>query len=83
MQITRDQEFLSLIAENVKNFRLNTKLSQEELAWQCEIDRTYISKIERGIANPSILILFKISNILGIELQDLFSDPIIITQPKD
>ena len=41
------------LARNVKLLRLATGLSQEKLALEAEIDRTYISQIERGISNPS------------------------------
>ncbi len=65
------QHLQRLIAKNVRTYREIKKISQEELAWQCGIDRTYISKIERGIANPSIQILHKISVVLSIELHSL------------
>jgi transcriptional regulator with XRE-family HTH domain len=71
MKIERDDKFLFLLAKNVRTNRLSANISQEELAWQCDIDRTYISKIERGVANPSILILVKISEVLGVNLIDL------------
>ncbi len=71
MKMTRDEQLLALLAKNVRNLRKEMGLSQEELAFQCEIDRTYISKVERGIANPSLLVLFKIANILKVEIKDL------------
>jgi len=42
------------------------------LAFRSELDRTYISQIERGVANPSVLVLIKISLILDVELGDMF-----------
>lgn len=71
MKSDRDKQLLGLLAKNVGNLRKHTGLSQEELAFQCDIDRTYISKIERGIANPSLLVLFKISDVLQVEIKDL------------
>jgi transcriptional regulator with XRE-family HTH domain len=73
MKMTRDEQLLALLAKNVRNMRKEIGLSQEELAFECEIDRTYISKVERGIANPSLLVLFKISNVLKAEIKDLIS----------
>jgi len=61
-----------VLGENVKSLRLSQGLSQEELAFRSELDRTYISQIERGVANPSVLVLIKISLILGVELGDMF-----------
>jgi len=61
-----------VLGENVKSLRLSHGLSQEELAFRSELDRTYISQIERGVANPSVLVLIKISLILDVELGDMF-----------
>lgn len=71
MKMTRDEQLLALLAKNVRSLRKEMGLSQEELAFECEIDRTYISKVERGIANPSLLVLLKISTILKVEIRDL------------
>lgn len=73
MKMTRDGQLLALLAKNVRNLRKEIGLSQEELAFECEIDRTYISKVERGIANPSLLVLFKIANVLKVEIKDLIN----------
>ena len=73
MHVKRDQTVLKALAKRVRKFRLEAEISQEELAFLCEIDRTYISKIERGIANPSLLILVRIADILKIPLVKLFN----------
>jgi len=73
MQISRDNKVLKQLGKRVKEARVNAGVSQEELAWQCEIDRTYISKIERGIANPSFLILVKVAEVLKIRLTTIIS----------
>lgn len=61
-----------ILGDNVKALRLAHGLSQEELAFEAELDRTYISQIERGVSNPSVLVLLKISVILKVELSELF-----------
>lgn len=71
MKMTRDKQLLNILAKNVRNLRKEIDLSQEELAFECDIDRTYISKVERGIANPSLLVLLKIADVLKIEIKDL------------
>ena len=53
-------------------FRSLHGISQEELALSADIDRTYISQIERGIGNPSILVLLRISAVFKISLSELF-----------
>jgi len=58
----------SELANEIKQSRRLLGLTQEALALQAEVDRTYVSQLERGIANPSILILHRISMVLGMNL---------------
>ena len=71
MKILRNESTLTSLANNVKKHRKQAGLSQEELAFQCDIDRTYISKLERGVANPSLLILVKIAETLNVRIEDI------------
>ena len=71
MKIQRNESTLSALANNVRRLRKVVGLSQEELAFQCEIDRTYISKVERGVANPSLLILARIAEVLKVSIEEL------------
>lgn len=71
MKIHRNESTLNTLANNVRRLRKLAGLSQEELAFQCEIDRTYISKVERGVANPSLLILARIADILKVSIEEL------------
>lgn len=48
--------------------RKKINLSQEQLALDCYIDRSYLSDIEKGKANPSFKILYKIARQLKIKL---------------
>ena len=61
----------AVLAENVRTERLRAGISQELLALEAGIDRTYISKIERQKGNPSLLVLTKIAVRLGVEVVDL------------
>jgi transcriptional regulator with XRE-family HTH domain len=45
----------------VRSLREEEGLSQEELGWQCGLDRTYISGIERGKRNPTIQSIWKVA----------------------
>ncbi len=58
----------------VRSRRAELKLSQEALADAAEIDRTYASQIERGIANPSLEVLCKLSLALDISLSQLLGE---------
>ncbi|CAM5775554.1 hypothetical protein LMIY3S_05082 [Labrys miyagiensis] len=50
-------------------------MSQEELAHRAEIDRTYISSLERSIYNASIDVVDRLASALGIEASDLLKRP--------
>ncbi|MBU1425912.1 MAG: helix-turn-helix domain-containing protein [Gammaproteobacteria bacterium] len=68
----RMAQVCKVLGNNVKALRLERGLSQEALALDAELDRTYISQIERGVGNPSVLVLLKVAVILGVEVSDLF-----------
>ena len=61
------------LAQKVKAARLRKGLSQESLALEAGIDRTYASQIERGIGNPSLKIICALAEVLGVDLVDLLS----------
>ncbi|OON62468.1 transcriptional regulator [Massilia sp. KIM] len=71
------------LGQNLKKLRIAAAKSQEELAVDAEVDRTYISSIERGAANPSVLTLAQICFALGVSLADLVTPVIISTKPSD
>jgi len=56
----------------VRNLRKQCGLSQELLALKAGVDRTYIGRIERGEANPTLITIIKISAALGVNPQALF-----------
>ena len=57
-------DYRRILAENVKAARDLLDVSQEELADEAKIDRTYISGIERGKRNPSIDLLARLAEAL-------------------
>ena len=60
---------------NVKMLRKERGLSQEELAFECGLHRTYVSGIERGVRNPTVLILEKIAKTLKTPAGRLLDEP--------
>ena len=57
----------------IKELRLELDLSQEALAFEAGIDRSYIGGIERGEHNLALINLIKIAQTLGITLSELLS----------
>ncbi len=56
---------------NLQNIRRDQGLSQEELAARSSIHQSYLSDIERGRRNPSLLVLDRIAKALNVEIEDL------------
>ena len=64
----------SRFGKKVKKFRLNKGLSQEAFAHKADLDRTYISSIEKGERNVSLVVIEKIAIALEIEISILFDE---------
>jgi regulatory protein len=60
------------VSHTIKYFRLQQKLSQEKLAQLADLDRTYISGIERGMRNLTINSLENIIKALNVSYSDFF-----------
>lgn len=61
------------LGRRIKECRHAAEKSQETLAFEAHVDRTYISSIERGVANPSVETLANICHSLGVTLSELFA----------
>lgn len=64
-------EIREVFARNLRALRQAKGLSQEELAHQAGLDRTYISSLERSVYNASIDVVERLANVLGVEAADL------------
>ena len=56
---------------NVKRLREDRGLSQEALAFEAGLHRTYVSGVERGVRNPTVTVLEKVAKALGAAMGDL------------
>jgi transcriptional regulator with XRE-family HTH domain len=65
----------ALVARNIRRLRVARGLSQEALAVDAEIDRTYVSRLERGLENPSVAVLERLSKALSANIEELFRVP--------
>ena len=64
-----------VLASNIKELRGKRGLSQEALALSADVDRTYVSQIERAVGNPSLLVLCKLGTVLNKDVCDLLVTP--------
>ncbi|MDO1451692.1 helix-turn-helix transcriptional regulator [Rhodocytophaga aerolata] len=60
-----------LFGKVLQEMRKERHLSQEKLAELCELDRTYISLLERGLRQPTLATLFKLAAALEINPSEL------------
>lgn len=68
-----------VLARNLRKYRRDKGFSQEELAHRAEIDRTYISSLERCVYAASIDVVDRLARVLGVEAADLLQPP---TRPR-
>lgn len=61
-------DIVEIVAENIKKYRLEQGLSQEELASRSDLHRTYISLLERKKKNVSVKILQRIADALNVDI---------------
>ena len=67
------QDWQAIVGKNVRRHRLAKGMTQEQLAFEAEIDLTYLGGIERGKRNPSLLILARLAQSLSVELTSLLT----------
>ena len=65
----------ALVARNLRRLRVKRSLSQEALAGDAGIDRTYVSRLERGLENPTIGLLEQLADALGATIVEFFVVP--------
>ena len=61
-----------LFGQKLREVRQKKGWSQEEFAHRAELDRTYVSGVERGIRNPTLDVITKFADTLDVEVADLF-----------
>ncbi len=74
MRFLSSMQIRETFAANLKKYRKAKGLSQEELAHQAELDRTYISSLERCVYAASIDVVGRIADVLEIKPSDLLRE---------
>lgn len=73
MNLSEEQKrLLKQLGLNIRKLREIKALSQEKLAEKCNLHRTYISDVERGKRNISVINILKIANALNVKPKELF-----------
>jgi transcriptional regulator with XRE-family HTH domain len=64
-----------IFAANLRRVRHERGVSQETLAFEADVNRTYISKLEKGVSYPGLEIIGKLATVLEIEPAQLLALP--------
>lgn len=67
-----DRIILDTVSDNIRLARLKKRLSQEKLAEMIDISTKYLNMIENRKANPTIVIVIKICQVLEIDLNSIY-----------
>jgi len=62
------------IGQRIKELREKAEMSQKDLAYTADLDRSYIASIENGQRNVSIVNIEKITNALNVTLKEFFNN---------
>ncbi|MBS9766531.1 MAG: helix-turn-helix transcriptional regulator [Flavobacteriaceae bacterium] len=73
MDKSSEQKYLIEFGGNFRRIRKSKNYTQEKLAIDLETDISYISRIERGILNITVLKLKKVSNLLSVPVEEFFN----------
>jgi transcriptional regulator with XRE-family HTH domain len=65
----------ALVAWNLRRIRVRRGLSQERLAFDAGVDRSYVGGLERREENPTVDILDRLARTLSVPISDLFVEP--------
>jgi transcriptional regulator with XRE-family HTH domain len=68
------QDWRKIVGKNVRKIRQERGMTQEKLAFEAEIDLTYVGGIERGKRNPSLLVMARIAESLSVPLSNLLDE---------
>lgn len=68
-------DWRALVGRNVRRLRQQRGLTQEQLAFESKIDLTYVGGIERGVRNPSLLVMARVATALGVTPDELLKAP--------
>ena len=71
--MSRVDEIMTKFGKNVQLYRKAMNISQEELAFRAELNRTYIGMVERAERNISLKNAKRIADALNVKLDDLLS----------
>lgn len=74
MTSTETPDIGKIFGEVLRRYRSDRNISQEELAHRADVDRTFVSRLERGIRQPTITTLIGLGQALGVSAAELVQE---------
>lgn len=71
-----------LVGRNIRRIRVAQRVSQERLAYDAGVDRSYLGGMERGEKNPTVDVLERVAVTLSVPLQELFANVATSLEPS-
>jgi transcriptional regulator with XRE-family HTH domain len=59
------------LGARIRSLRAEAQITQEQLAWDCDLDKGFLSQIESGKRMPSVPVLFQLARRLGVQVADI------------
>lgn len=69
-----EQSYLINVGQNIAKARKRKKLTQVDVCVELKMDKPYLSSIENGRQNPTLLTLKKLADAIGVEVEEFLKD---------
>lgn len=69
----RNEKAIMTLANNIRKYRTEKGLTIQELANRLDVDYSQIGRMERGVVNPNVSIIFDIAEVLEVQPSDLLN----------
>ena len=67
------------LARNIRRLRVESEMSQEALAVDAGLQTAHVSRIERSLGNPTLNVMVRIAQALGVDVRELFANALAAT----
>ena len=83
LPVVKNENGAIIFGQRLRELRKAKKMSQQQLAFEAEVERSTIKRIEFALASPTLDVLISISRALGLDVRDLMDDDAITrSDPK-
>ena len=70
----KEPDLLIKMGERIKDIRIKKKMTQNDLAIECQVEKASMSRLESGRSNPTVRTLQRVCKALDVDIIELFKD---------